>query len=137
MPPTNGWDMKKEPKVGDLDPRLDILRDHLLSKPHTTDDFPFGPPAMVFRVAGKIFGIMSWEENPLVISLKCDPDRAVQLRELHPGITGAYHLNKTHWNGVKMDDSVSLELIRDLMDHSYELIVASLPKKVRDPLDWD
>jgi len=83
-------------------------------------------------VAGKIFGIMPWEENPISISLKCDPDRAVQLREMHSGITGAYHLNKTHWNGVRMDDSVSLELVKELMDHSYELIVASLKKKVRE-----
>ena len=126
--------MVKEPKGGDLDPRMDILRDYMLGMPHTMDDFPFGPDAMVFRVAGKIFGIMPWEENPISISLKCDPERAVQLREQHPGITGAYHLNKTHWNGVRMDDSVSLELVKELMDHSYELIVASLPKKVREEL---
>lgn len=126
--------MAKEPKVGDLDPRLEILRDYMLSMPHTADDFPFGPQAMVFRVAGKIFGIMSWEQNPVVISLKCDPDRAVQLREQHAGITGAWHLNKTHWNGVTMDDSVSLDLVKELMDHSYELIVASLPKKVREEI---
>ena len=127
--------MVKEPKGGDLDPRMDVLRDYMLSKPATTDDFPFGPEAMVFRVAGKIFGIMPWEENPISISLKCDPDRAVLLREQHPGITGAYHLNKTHWNGVRMDDSVSLELVKELMDHSYELIVASLKKKVREEFD--
>ena len=124
--------MTKEPAGGDLDPRMDVLRDYMLSKPHTTDDFPFGPQAMVFRVAGKIFGIMSWEENPISISLKCDPDRAVVLREQHPGITGAYHLNKKHWNSVKMDDSVDMELVKELMDHSYELVAASLPKKIRD-----
>jgi len=124
--------MAKEPRTGNLDPRMEMLRDYILSKPATTDDFPFGPQAMVFRVAGKIFGIMPWEENPISISLKCDPDRAVQLREMYPGITGAYHLNKTHWNGVKMDNSVSLELVTDLIDHSYELIVASLKKKVRE-----
>ncbi len=127
--------MVKEPKGGDLDPRMDVLRDYMLSKPATTDDFPFGPQAMVFRVAGKIFGIMPWEENPVSISLKCDPDRAVQLREQHAGITGAYHLNKTHWNGVRMDGSVSLELVKELMDHSYELIASSLPKKVRESLE--
>ncbi len=127
--------MVKEPNIQNLDPRMEILRDYMLSKPATTDDFPFGPQAMVFRVAGKIFGIMPWEENPISISLKCDPERAVQLREQYLGITGAYHLNKTHWNGVKMDDSVGMELVEELMDHSYELIVASLPKKVRE--EWD
>jgi len=128
--------MVREPRSGDLDPRMEILRDYMLSKPHTSDDFPFGPQAMVFRVAGKIFGIMSWEENPVVISLKCDPERAVRLRESHSGITGAWHLNKTHWNGVTMDDSVSIDLVKELMDHSYELIVGSLPNKVREGLDW-
>ena len=126
--------MVKEPNTGDLATRMEILREYMLSKPCTTDDFPFGPQAMVFKVAGKIFGIMPWEENPISISLKCDPDRAVQLREQYPGITGAYHLDKTHWNGVKMDDSVSMDLVRELMDHSYELITASLPKKVRESL---
>lgn len=126
--------MVKEPRAGDLDPRLDLLRDHMLGKPGTTDDFPFGPQAMVFRVAGKIFGIMPWEENPISISLKCDPERAIQLREQYPGITGAYHLSKKHWNGVKLDDSVSMELAKELMDHSYDLVVGSLSKKVRDGL---
>ncbi len=113
---------------------MELLREYLLRKPHTTDDFPFGPEAMVFRVAGKIFAIMPWEQNPISVSLKCDPDRAAQLREQYPGITGAYHLNKKHWNGVKMDDSVSMELVEELMDHSYNLILASLPKKVRDEI---
>jgi predicted DNA-binding protein (MmcQ/YjbR family) len=129
--------MVKEPPRGDLDPRLEVLREYLLNKPHTSDDFPFGPQAMVFRVAGKIFAIMPWEENPISISLKCDPDRAVELREQHPAITGAWHMDKKHWNGVKMDDSVDLDLVRELIDHSYDLIVASLPKKVREELDWD
>lgn len=126
--------MVKEPRSGDLDPRMEMLRDYMLDKPATADDFPFGPQAMVFRVAGKIFAIMPWEENPISVSLKCDPDRAVELREQYPGITGAWHLNKTHWNGVRMDDSVSMELVQELIDHSYELIVASLPKKLREGL---
>lgn len=105
--------MVKEPRTDDLDPRMDILRGHMLGKPGAVDEFPFGPQAMVY------------------ISLKCDPDRAIELREQHPGITGAYHMNKKHWNSVKLDDSVSLELVRELMDHSYDLVVASLPKKVR------
>ena len=123
--------MVKEPRPEDLDPRIDILRDHMLGKPGAVDEFPFGPQAMVFKVVGKMFGLLAWEEVPVYISLKCEPERAIELREQHPGITGAYHMNKKHWNSVKLDDSVSLELARELMDHSYDLVVASLPKKVR------
>jgi predicted DNA-binding protein (MmcQ/YjbR family) len=126
--------MVKEPRTDDLDPRMDILRDHMLSKPGAVDEFPFGPQAMVFKVAGKMFGLLAWEEVPIYISLKCDPSRAIELREQHPGITGAYYMNKKHWNSVKLDDSVSLELVRELMDHSYDLVVASLSKKVRESL---
>ena len=126
--------MAKEPSGGDLDPRMDALRDYMLSKPGAVDDFPFGPQAMVFKVAGKMFGLLAWEEVPVYISLKCDPDRAIELRENHPGITGAYHMNKKHWNSVKLDDSVSLELACELMDQSYDLVTASLPQRIRDGL---
>lgn len=126
--------MVKEPLNKDLDPRMEILRDYLLAKPGVTDDFPFGPEVMVFRVAGKIFAFLPWELNPVSISLKCDPERATELREMYPGITGAYHLDKKHWNGVLLDDAVTMDLVEELMDHSYDLVFAKLPKKVRDGL---
>jgi predicted DNA-binding protein (MmcQ/YjbR family) len=124
----------KEPKTA-LDPRMELLREYVMAKPAVEDSFPFGPEAMVFRVAGKIFAIMAWEENPVYISLKCDPERASELRELHPGIIPGYHLNKKHWNSVTPGHSVDMELVLELIDHSYDLVVASLPKKAREELE--
>ncbi len=118
----------------ELDPLMDALRDHMLAKPGCEEDFPFGPQVMVFRVAGKMFGLMAWEEVPVYISLKCDPERSQELREQYAGINGAYHMNKKHWHSVALDGSVEMELARELMDHSYELIVATLPGKVRERL---
>jgi predicted DNA-binding protein (MmcQ/YjbR family) len=125
---------RKEPG-GDLDPRLEPLRAYLLDKPAVTEEYPFGPEVMVFKLAGKMYALVAWEENPLRVSLKCDPDRALALREEHEGITAGYHLNKQLWNTITPGGTVSLELMQELADHSYELIKASLPRKVRDTLD--
>jgi len=122
--------MKKEPSHS-LDPHMEPLRDYLLSKAATDESFPFGPEVMVFRVGGKIFALMAWEDSPFFINLKCDPERAEELREDHEGITPGYHMNKKHWNSVVVGGSVSLELMHELIDHSYDLVVASLTKKAR------
>ncbi len=124
---------KKEPG-GALDPRLEPLREYLLGKAAVTEEYPFGPEVMVFKVAGKMFALVAWEENPLRVSLKCDPARALDLREEHEGITAGYHLNKQLWNTITPGGTVTAALIRELADHSYDLIVAGLPKKVRDSL---
>lgn len=118
----------------DLDPQMDSLREYLLSKPGSTEEYPFGPEAMVFKVGGKMFGLLAWEEVPVYVSLKCDPERSQELRERHTGINGAYHMNKMHWHSVALDGSVELDLARDLIDRSYELVVATLPGKVRERL---
>ncbi len=120
----------KEPRH-DLDPSLEPLRDHLLQKPGTEECFPFGPEVMVFKVGGKMFALMGWENVPVTINLKCDPDRAVELREQYSGIAPGYHMNKQLWNTVTMDSSISLNFACEMIDDSYDLIVASLPKKVR------
>ncbi len=119
----------------ELDGRLETLREYMLTKPGAVEEFPFGPEVMVIRVVGKIFGLIAWEENPLRISLKCDPERAVELRELYPGIIPGYHLNKQHWNTVIMDTSVTDALVRELMDHSYDLVVSTLSKAKRADLE--
>lgn len=118
----------------DLDPQLEPLREYLLAKSGSVEEFPFGPEVMVFKVGGKMFGLLAWEEVPVYVSLKCDPERSQELRETYAGIKGAYHMNKQHWHSVTMDGSVGLELTRELIDHSYDLIVATLPRKVRDRL---
>jgi len=118
----------------DLDPLLEPLRNYMLAKPGCEEVYPFGPQVMVFKVGGKMFGLMAWEEVPVYISLKCDPEQSEELREEHAGINGAYHMNKKHWHSVAMGDSVDMDLAQELMDLSYDLIVETLPGKVRGRL---
>ena len=112
---------------------LEIFRAHCTKKPGFSEDMPFGPDVLVFRVAGKIWALMDVDTFASV-NLKCDPERAVELRERYPGITPGYHMNKQHWNTVLTDDSIPAKLILELADHSYDLVRASLPKKLRDGL---
>jgi predicted DNA-binding protein (MmcQ/YjbR family) len=117
------------------------LRGACLSFPGTFEDFPFGPDSSVFKVrapggTAKMFGLSDLGSPALAISLKCEPDLAEQLRAAHPEITGAWHLNKTHWNGVDCTGSLADDMIRDMIEDSYDLVVATLPKKDRDSLGW-
>lgn len=108
--------------------------EHFLSKPRAEETTPFGPDVLVYKVAGKMFALASPDDFPSRINLKCDPDRAVALREEHPAILPGYHMNKRHWNTVVLDGSVPSRLLRELIDHSYNLVVASLPKSLRSGL---
>lgn len=110
---------------------LAILRDYCLSLLGVTEDTPFDPTTLCFRVGGKIFAIMDMEVFEYV-NLKCDPERAIELRERYSGITPGYHMNKKLWNSVSVIGNVPDSLILELTNHSYELIKASLPKKVRE-----
>ncbi|MEZ4387744.1 MAG: MmcQ/YjbR family DNA-binding protein [Candidatus Krumholzibacteriia bacterium] len=110
------------------------MRDHALGKPEAVEDFPFGPEVMVFKVAGKMFGAVAWEESPLRVSLKCDPARVAALREEHPAIGAPRYFDPRHWNQVTLDDSVADGLVRELIDDSYRLVVAKLPRRERDRL---
>jgi predicted DNA-binding protein (MmcQ/YjbR family) len=89
---------------------------------------------MVMKVGGKIFAIVGDEGEPLSISLKCDPIEAEALRAEFPAITPGYHLNKRHWNTIELDGSIPDDLVEDMIDASYELVVRSLPKAEREPL---
>ena len=108
--------------------------DHCLSLAHTKETTPFGPDTLVYKVAGKVFAITSLDAFPPFINLKCDPDRAIELREQHEAITPGYHMNKKHWNSVRLGGAVPSKLIRELIDHSYELVVKSLSAKERQAL---
>lgn len=110
---------------------LEFFRNHCLSLPGVTEDTPFDPTTLCFRVGGKIFAIMDMEVFEYV-NLKCDPERAVELRERYPGITPGYHMNKKLWNSVSVGGTVPDPLILELTDLSYELIKSSLPKKLRE-----
>jgi predicted DNA-binding protein (MmcQ/YjbR family) len=104
--------------------------------PGAIEDFPFSPDNSVFKVAGKIFAISNLAGEPLRISLKCEPGLAEQLRADHAAITPGYHLNKRHWNTVVLDGSVPDAMVRDMIEDSYDLIVAALPRAKRRALRW-
>lgn len=107
------------------------LRAYCLSRRGATEDFPFGPDVAVYKVAGKMFALLSVGTEPPSISLKCDPVRAVMLRDTFSAITPGYHLNKRLWNGIRIDGTVPDDDVLELIDHSYELIVAGLTRKQR------
>ena len=113
-----------------------VLKKLCLSLPGAREEFPFGEDNSVFKVAGKMFALSPLESTPLRISLKCDPDLAVQLRRDHPAITAGYHLNKRHWNTVVLDGSVPEDLVREMVEDSYDLVVAGLPRREQEKLQW-
>ena len=112
---------------------IESYRDYCLLKPGVTEGFPFDKNTLVFKVQNKMFALTDIEKFEF-INLKCDPERAIELRESNPGVRPGYHMNKAQWNSVYTGGHVSDPLILELIDHSYELIVASLPKKLRDSL---
>jgi predicted DNA-binding protein (MmcQ/YjbR family) len=112
---------------------LDEFREYCLSKKGASEGTPFGPETLVLKVMNKIFAITGID-NYEFINLKCEPEYAAELREREVGIKPAWHMNKTHWNSVMVDGSVSDNLIKELIDHSYVLIVKSLPKKLKEEL---
>ncbi len=113
---------------------LEKLKQYLLDKPGTTQEIPFGPQALVYKVKGKMYALIAWDATPLRISLKCDPERALELRSVFKGVRGAYHFNKRHWNMVDLDGSVPIPEVLAMIDDSYELVVKGLPKVKRQEL---
>jgi predicted DNA-binding protein (MmcQ/YjbR family) len=113
------------------------LRRHCLSFAGAVETTPFGPETTAFKVAGKIFAISRLAQEPLEISLKCDPQLAAQLREAHASIRPGYHLNKQHWNTVTVDGSIPDHTLRDMIEDSYDLVVSRLPRPRRAALRWD
>ena len=112
------------------------LRRWCLAQPGAVEDFPFGPEHSVFKVGGKVFAISALDRTPLEVSVKCEPELAVQLRVTYAAIRPGYHLNKRHWNTVTLDGGLSDQLIRDLVQDSYDLVVSALPKRTREQLGW-
>jgi predicted DNA-binding protein (MmcQ/YjbR family) len=112
------------------------LRRCCLAHTGAVEEFPFGPGTSVFKVAGKIFALSALDGSPLEVSVKCEPELAVELRGTYAAIRPGYHLNKRHWNTVTLDGSLPAELIRDLVEDSYDLVVSALPKHTRQKLAW-
>ena len=110
------------------------LREYCLSLPAVSEEFPFDEQTLVFKVKGKMFALTD-VDTFASINLKCEPERAVELREQHDSILPGYHMNKKHWNTVLLDGSLGDRLLKEMILDSYRLVVAGLPKKVREELE--
>ena len=111
---------------------IETFRDFCLTLPHTTEDMPFGEDFLVFRIANRIFALINLNRVPMSVSLKCEPERAIELREEYPDkIVAGYHLNKKHWNTVLLE-SLPEALIKEMIQHSYDQVLAKVPKKERE-----
>jgi predicted DNA-binding protein (MmcQ/YjbR family) len=110
------------------------LRALCLALPGASEDFPFGPEASVFKVAGKMFALSVLASTPLSVSLKCEPELAVELRATYAAIRPGYHLSKRHWNTVTLDGSIPDEMLRDMLEDSYALVLEGLPASRRAAL---
>ncbi|WP_031527054.1 MmcQ/YjbR family DNA-binding protein [Dyadobacter crusticola] len=113
---------------------LETLREFCLKQPGVTEELPFGPDTLVFKVKGKVFLLTSLDSPQLGFNVKCDPEKAAELREQYPDVQPGYHMNKKHWNTVNVTGSISSELLFEWVKDSYNLVVASLPKKEREGL---
>jgi predicted DNA-binding protein (MmcQ/YjbR family) len=109
------------------------ILNYCLAKKGVTETFPFDNETLVMKIGTKMFLLMSLEKQPLSINVKTDPEWSAELREQHPQITGAYHMNKVHWNSVSVD-GLKRDLIFKLIDHSYELVFNSLTKKAKEEI---
>lgn len=107
------------------------LRRYCLAKPAAMEEYPFGPGALVMKVGGKIFAIIGEDSDPITVSLKCEPEIALMLRDAHASVTPGYHLNKRHWNTVSLDGTIGDERVREWIDDSFDLVMEGLPGMVR------
>jgi len=112
---------------------IESLRDYCISKKGATESFPFDSDTLVFKVMGKMFCLISVSESDS-FNVKCDPERAIELREQYPCVQPGYHMNKKMWNTVMIDGSVGDDLLEKWIDHSYDQVVAGLPRKIRDSM---
>ncbi|MEY4964417.1 MAG: hypothetical protein RLZZ323_1737 [Bacteroidota bacterium] len=111
--------------------------DYCLSKKGVTEHFPFNEDALVLKVGGKMFllsSLSSWENGNPKVNLKCDPERAQELRAEYDGIQPGYHMSKKHWNTISINEEVPDTLVKELIDHSYELVFSSLPNKIKNEI---
>jgi predicted DNA-binding protein (MmcQ/YjbR family) len=104
------------------------FREYCLSKPRVTEGTPFGPDVLVFKIDGKMFALVALDEMPTTVNLKCDPDWALDLRDRYEEVRPGYHMNKKHWNTVEIESSIPDSELRKMIDHSYDLVVETLPK---------
>lgn len=114
---------------------IEEFRTYCLSKKGVEESFPFDEKTLVFKVMGKIFAITGLKHDEFRVNLKCDPDRAIELREEHTAITPGWHMSKKHWNTVYFERELASAFLLELIDHSYDRVIKGLPKKNRIELD--
>ena len=107
---------------------LTQFREYCLGKACATEGMPFGPDVLVFKIGGKMFALAALDEMPTIVNLKCDPDLALELRDRYEQVTPGYHMNKRHWNSVEIEGGVPDAELREMIDHSYDLVAKKLPK---------
>jgi predicted DNA-binding protein (MmcQ/YjbR family) len=110
---------------------VENIRDYCLAKAAVTESFPFDETTLIFKVADKVFALLNLDKKHLSINLKCNPERSLELRERYLSIKPGYHMNKTHWNTLIVEGELPKQLVEDLIDHSYNLVVSKLTKKVK------
>ena len=108
---------------------IESLREYCLSKPGAEETLPFGPDTLVFKVNGKVFLLVGLDAEELRFNVKCDPDKAIELRDEYPCVLPDFHMNKKHWNTIVVDGSVSNALLKEWIDHSYTLVAPKVKKK--------
>jgi len=115
---------------------IEEFRDYCLSKKYVTENFPFDNVTLVFKVANKMFALSGLEHHPATVNLKCDPERAIELREEYTDIISGFHMSKVHWNTVTIEGGLPHDFIKELVDHSYELVVKGMTKKLQKELGF-
>lgn len=114
---------------------IEAFRKYCLNLPGTEETLPFGPDTLVYKVGGKIFALTGLDEDECSVNLKCDPEKAIELREEHPDeIIPGYHMNKKHWNTVYFERGLPDHFLKNLINHSYQLVVASLSSSIKATL---
>jgi len=115
---------------------IEEFRDYCLSKKYVTESFPFDEKTLVFKVANKMFALSGLEHQPATVNLKCNPERAIELREEFSDVIAGFHMNKKLWNTITIEGAIPTNLIKELVDHSYNLVVKGLTKKLQKELGF-
>ena len=115
---------------------VEIYRDYCLSKKGVTEHFPFDETTLVFKVADKMFALSGLEHQPTTVNLKCDPERSMELREEYIDIISGFHMSKKHWNTITIEGNIPHNVINELIDHSYDLVVKGMTKKRQKELGF-
>lgn len=110
---------------------FEFWRERLNAKPGSVEETPFGPQALVYKVAGKMFALLMIDRQPIGINLKCDPEQALIIRDTFSAVTPGYHMNKKHWNTVDLEAGLDIDLVQSWIDDSYDIVKRKLPKAVQ------